>query len=78
MDLEKVTAVPNWPVPTDRNQLHCFLGFANFYRHIIRHYSQVATPLHSPSSPEAETASVPSYPDSPPWQVPQMRGSRPS
>lgn len=64
MDPEKVKAVLNWPVPTDRKQLQRFLGFANFYRRFIRNYSQVAAPLHALTSsnfkfswsPEAEAA----------------------
>ena len=44
-DPEKVRAVSEWPVPTTRNQLQRFLGFANFYRRFIRDYSRVAAPL---------------------------------
>lgn len=44
-DPAKIRAVQEWPTPTTRKQLQCFLGFANFYRRFIRNYSQVATPL---------------------------------
>uniref|UniRef100_A0A3Q3ALY7 Gypsy retrotransposon integrase-like protein 1 n=1 Tax=Kryptolebias marmoratus TaxID=37003 RepID=A0A3Q3ALY7_KRYMA len=44
-DPEKIKAVADWPVPTDRRQLQRFLGFANFYRRFIQDYSKIATPL---------------------------------
>ena len=46
MDPSKVKAILDWPVPTTVKQVQAFLGFANFYRRFIRHYSQVARPLH--------------------------------
>lgn len=44
-DPAKVKAVQGWPVPKPWRELPCFLGFANFYRHFIRNYSQVAAPF---------------------------------
>lgn len=44
-DPAKIQAVVQWPIPTSRSLLQRFLGFANFYRHFIRNYSQVAAPL---------------------------------
>lgn len=44
-DPAKVEAVREWPVPTTRNHLQRFVGFANFYRRFIRDYSRIATPL---------------------------------
>jgi hypothetical protein len=32
MDLAKVEAVKEWPVPKDKHKLQQFLGFANYYR----------------------------------------------
>ncbi len=46
MDPEKVKAVVEWPIPSDRKQLQWFLGFANYYRKFIWNYSSVAAPLH--------------------------------
>ncbi|KAI2661374.1 Transposon Tf2-6 polyprotein [Labeo rohita] len=45
MDPDKVQGVVHWPTPDSRKALQRFLGFANFYQHFIRNYSQVATPL---------------------------------
>ncbi|KAI2664272.1 Transposon Tf2-9 polyprotein [Labeo rohita] len=45
MDLAKVRAVIDWPIPDSRTALQRFLGFANFYRRFIRNFSQVAAPL---------------------------------
>ncbi|KAK2919503.1 hypothetical protein Q8A73_003874 [Channa argus] len=46
MDQRKVTAVLEWPLPSGSKQLHCFLGFSNFYPRFIRGYSGVAAQLH--------------------------------
>ncbi|KAL0156943.1 hypothetical protein M9458_048189, partial [Cirrhinus mrigala] len=45
MDKKKVNAVLNWPRPATLKELQRFLGFANFYRRLIRHFSTVAAPL---------------------------------
>src|SRR5215471_9510284 len=45
MDPKKVSAIIDWPEPTNVTQLQAFLGFANFYRRFIHSYSQVAAPL---------------------------------
>ncbi len=47
MDQRKVEAVKNWPQPTTIKEMQRFLGFANFYRRFIAHYSQLAAPLTS-------------------------------
>ncbi len=47
MDQRKVEAVKNWPQPTTIKEMQRFLGFANFYRRFIAHYSQLAVPLTS-------------------------------
>ena len=45
MDLTKLNGIKNWPVPTSVKQVQSFLGFANYYRNFITHYSNVARPL---------------------------------
>lgn len=64
MDPAKVTAVTEWPAPTNLKQLQRFLGFADFYRRFIRNYSRLAAPLTALTStsspfhwsPKAESA----------------------
>ncbi|KAL0150908.1 hypothetical protein M9458_053827 [Cirrhinus mrigala] len=45
MDEKKVNAVLKWPRPNTLRELQRFLGFTNFYRRFIRHFSSVAAPL---------------------------------
>lgn len=51
MEPAKVSAVVDWPIPSDRKQLQRFWGFSNFYRRFIRNYSAIAAPLHALTSP---------------------------
>ncbi|KAI2665857.1 Transposon Tf2-6 polyprotein [Labeo rohita] len=45
IDERKVNAILNWPRPATLRELQRFLGFTNFYRRFIRHFSTVAVPL---------------------------------
>ena len=45
MDPVKVTGICDWPIPTGLRQLRGFLGFANFYRCFIGHFSDIVAPL---------------------------------
>lgn len=45
MDPEKVKAIQEWQAPTTVKGVRGFLGFANFYRRFIEHYSDVVRPL---------------------------------
>ena len=47
MDPAKVAAITDWPVPTSVKEVQSFLGFSNFYRKFITHYSSLASPLTS-------------------------------
>ncbi|KAK3512929.1 hypothetical protein QTP70_029085 [Hemibagrus guttatus] len=47
MDVTKVQAVTEWPIPSTVKELQRFLGFANFYLRFIRNYSSVVGPLTS-------------------------------
>ena len=44
MDPKKLEAIASWPAPTKRKELE-FLGFINFYRRFISHYSDLTSPL---------------------------------
>lgn len=44
-DSEKVEAVRNWKAPQTQKEVRRFLGFANYYRMFIPHYSKTAAPL---------------------------------
>jgi hypothetical protein len=46
MDLGKLKGIREWPVPTTVKQVRGFLGFGNFYRRFIKHFSEVARPLN--------------------------------
>ncbi|GJE98040.1 polyprotein, partial [Phanerochaete sordida] len=45
MDPVKVKGVLEWPTPTTVKQVRGFLGFGNFYRRFIDHYSDIVRPL---------------------------------
>jgi len=44
-DPAKIEKVMNWPIPTDRKQLHRYLAFCGYYRRFIKNFSQLAFPL---------------------------------
>src|SRR3981189_3899128 len=45
MDPRKVTRVIKWPTLKNRKEVQSFLGFTNFYRCFIPHFSNDARPL---------------------------------
>jgi len=47
MDEEKIQTIRDWKEPTNVRGIQRFLGFANFYRRLIRDYSKITTPLSS-------------------------------
>ena len=53
-DPDKVSAVLEFPVPTDLKQLRQFLGLSNYYRRFIKGYSIIAEPLHKLTSKSGE------------------------
>ena len=46
MDPTKLEGIRDWPVPTTVKQVQSSLGFGNFYRKFISHYSDLAKPLN--------------------------------
>ena len=46
MDPIKLAGIQDWPTPTTVKQVRSFLGFKNFYRKFISHYSDIAMPLN--------------------------------
>jgi hypothetical protein len=46
MDLVKLGGIRDWPTPNTVKQVRSFLGFENFYRKFISHYSDLAQPLN--------------------------------
>ena len=46
MDSGKLKGIKEWPIPTTMKQVRGFLGFGNFYRRFIKHFSEVAKPLN--------------------------------
>ena len=47
MDPSKLKGLRDWPTPKTVKQVRSFLGFGNFYRKFIRHYSEIAKPLNN-------------------------------
>ena len=47
MDPIKLGGIRDWPVPTTVKQTRSFLGFGNFYRRFITHFSDIARPLNN-------------------------------
>src|SRR5215469_18553478 len=41
MDTEKTQTIADWPTPRNVKAVQSFLGFTNFYRQFILHYSQI-------------------------------------
>ena len=45
MDPAKVQAILQWKSPNSVKEIQSFLGFANFYRRFIEHFSSIVTPI---------------------------------
>src|SRR5258708_36829067 len=47
MDPVKVEGIAKWPTPAIVKDVYSFLGFCNFYRSFITHFSAIAQPLNN-------------------------------
>ena len=45
VDLQKIDAVVNWPLPQNITQLRGFLGLTGYYRRFVKRYASIAWPL---------------------------------
>ncbi|NBK22820.1 MAG: hypothetical protein EOM68_12415, partial [Spirochaetia bacterium] len=59
MDPKKVEAIRNWPEPAGspeacKSQIRSFVGLANYYRRLIRHFAHLASPLNELLKEKAE------------------------
>ena len=47
VDLEKIEAIVNWPMPKNVTNIRSFMGLARYYRRFIEGFSKVANPITS-------------------------------
>ena len=45
MDASRVRAIQEWPRPESYHDIQVFLGFTNFYRGFVQHYSRITAPI---------------------------------
>ena len=55
-DPRKLEAVQRWPAPTSISQVRQFLGFTNYFRRFINHYSSMSRPLEEITGKHARFA----------------------
>ena len=53
MDQKKVQTILDWPIPRKVKDIQAFLGFCNFYRRFIDHYSDIVVPLTRSAYPNS-------------------------
>ena len=58
-----LTAIMDWPTPKNLKEVQSFLGFANFYRNFILHYSSLTSPLTSLTRKGVRLPSPDGWPD---------------
>lgn len=45
-DPGKISPLKDWPRPSIKQELKCFLGFAGYYRRFVKGYSKISKPLN--------------------------------
>ena len=45
-DPGKISAVKDWPTPTEKTHVRAFLGLCSYYRRFVKGFSDIAKPLH--------------------------------
>ena len=45
-DPDKIQSAQDWPLPSTSKELLSFLSFCSYMRHHVRHYADLAAPLH--------------------------------
>ena len=47
VDLEKIKAIADWPVPKDVTDVRYFMGITSYYRRFIEGFLRIANPITS-------------------------------
>ena len=47
MDLDKIRAINDWPIPKDVTGIRSFMGITGYYRRFIEGFSRIAYPITS-------------------------------
>ena len=50
VDLNKITAITEWPIPKSITEVRSFLGTASYYRRFVKNCAAIASPLHALTS----------------------------
>ena len=54
MDLAKIKVILTLPIPTKPKNVRSFLGHVGYYRHFIKYFSKIASPLYTLLTKESE------------------------
>eukprot|EP00108_Taenia_solium_P003581 TsM_001204000 transcript=TsM_001204000 gene=TsM_001204000 len=55
---DRTNQVRTWPTPTNQMELRSFLGLANYYRHFVKGFAKIASPLHKLTEKQAKRFQV--------------------